>query len=174
MDEYEDYASSSSSSNKTVIIVVCVIGGVLVALLIAVGALIYFAANAVKPMAEMAQQMVNDMQRSQQAAERFLDDLRAGHVQAAYNSTTEAFRKRLTRDEFVKLVEKLPGLRQQPPQFLGPDMNPQAGPFAAFYRYRYRVAGRDGKEAAELTLSVAKENDALRVDSFVVLQAVNP
>jgi hypothetical protein len=168
-----------SSGNKTLLIVVGVVGGVLIVALLICAGVVYLmvnaarqAAQAMKPMMEMMQ----DIQKAPGVADAFLADIRAGRLDAAYRSTTEAFKKRMSEKEFTELIEKHPAFKESA-ELVNMDTNQagkQAQPFPSTYRFRYTAASKDDKNRIEFTVTVDKENEQLKVDQLQVFQAVNP
>lgn len=165
---------SEGSGSSSALTIFLVLAGIFVLMILVCGGLVYMGFQAMKPMAEMAKGMVEDMRNSGVAAESFLADIKADRLDAAYNATTAAFKTRMLRPQFDELIKKQPALKQ-PHQTLGMDMNQagnQAQPFPmGVFRYRYRTAG---EKPLEFTISVVKEDNALKVDQFTVFQAVSP
>jgi hypothetical protein len=177
-----DHYDNGGSGNRTAIMIIGIVGGVVLVFLLVCGGLGYLFIHAMKetiqPMMENFEQMANDMQQSQAAANDFLENIRANRLEEAYQSTTESFKKRVSRKGFEELVQKHPELKQQDvfPQF---DVNqnpsqPPTQPFSGPYRYRYSVQGKDGKEPLEFKITVAKENGTLKVDQLTVYQEEKP
>jgi hypothetical protein len=168
----------SGSSNRNVLIVLGVIGGGLLLVLLLCAGLGYLAVikmtEAVKPMTEMIQ----DIQKGPQVVDGFLADIRAGQLEPAYRSTTDAFQKRMTLEQFKKLVAEHPALKE-PAELLNMDadqgnMKPGAAGFPSAWRYRYKAEGKDGKDRLEFTVTVAKERGDVKVDQLQVFKAVGP
>jgi hypothetical protein len=179
MGEYED---SGGSGSRTAILIVGIVGGVVLVFLLVCGGLVYLGFKTMKetfePMVENLKQMAQDIEQSQAVANDFLENIRANRLEEAYQSTTESFKKRVSRKGFEELVQKHPELKQQDvfPQF---DVNqnqsqPPTQPFSGPYRYRYSVQGKDGKEPLEFKITVAKENGTLKVDQLTVYQEEKP
>ena len=175
------YDSGSSSGSNTTLIIVGIVGGVVLVFLLVCGGLAYLAINAAKEGMEAIRPMMEgfeEMAQSEHIANDFLENIRAGRLDAAYQSTTESFKKRLSRKAFDELVQKHPELKQQDvfPMF-DMDQNaskPQTQPFTGPYRYRYSAARKDGKEPLEFKITVAKENGTLKVDQLTLYKEENP
>ena len=148
---------SEGGSDNTAVKIIAIIGGVVIVIVVSCGVLGYFVVKAMKEMAgqfnetvskamETAEAMAQDMQQSQMTANNFVRDLQTGNLDIAYQSTTEEFKKRMTRKDLDELVKKHPSLKGgliTPPQIepqmdmddgAPPPMSPQAPPSS--YRYR--------------------------------------
>ena len=180
---------SEGGSDNSAVKIVAIIGGVIVVIVVSCGVLGYFIVKAGREMAgefketvskamETAEAMAQDTQQSQMAANNFVRDLQTGNVDIAYQSTTEEFKKRMTRKDFDELLKKHPSLRGgliTPPQIemdegAPPPMSPQALPSS--YRYRYQASEKDGKENVKLTVTVIKEGGQMKVDELTIKKTV--
>src|SRR5882672_10371016 len=141
---------SEGGSDNTAVKIIAIIGGVVVVIVLSCGVLFYFGIKAMKEMAgefketvnkamETAEAMAADMQQSQAAADKFLTEIQTNNLEEAYQSTTETFKKRMSRKEFDELVKKHPALTE-PPTNMGPDpttpMAPPTSPQALPSSYR--------------------------------------
>src|SRR5262245_41338906 len=91
-----------SRGNKTLVIVLCVAGAGALLVVLSCAGLVY-----------LGSQAFAELPKVQSAADRFLGEINAGRVEAAYNSTAPAFQAKVGRKEFQDLVEKFPALRNQ-------------------------------------------------------------
>jgi hypothetical protein len=179
MTDYHD--SGSSSGSNTTLIIVGIVGGVVLVFLLVCGGLAFLAIRAAKEGMEAIRPMMEgleEMAQSQNVANDFLENIRVARLEAAYQSTTESFKKRLSRKAFDELVQQHPELKQQD-VFPIPDVpqnasKPQAQPFVAPYRYRFSAPRKDGKEPVEFKITVAKENGILKVDQLTLYKEENP
>jgi hypothetical protein len=97
-----------SGSTNTVLIVIGVVVGALLLVVLACGALSFFAFRAVSNAAGPVMQAAVEVQDAEGAAQMFLNTLQFGQVDVAYNSTTPAFRAKQTLPEFQKFVDQNP------------------------------------------------------------------
>jgi hypothetical protein len=170
-----DHYDNGGSGNRTAVTIAAIVGGVIVVFLLVCGGLVYVGLRAFESMKEMVQPMVESieqMAQSQVIAEAFLAEIRANNLDAAYQSTTEGFKRRMSRQAFEELVQRHPELKQ-PALPLGPDVNrnpsrPQTQPFSGPYRYRFQVQGKDDKDSVQFTVTVGKENGVLKVDELTL------
>jgi hypothetical protein len=93
-----DVRQGGPSTRQILLIVFGTLGGVLLALLLAGGVFVYWRYSSVSP----AEHEV------QAAADAFMQDVHAGHVQAAYQRMTGAFRARRSFQEFERQVTQNP------------------------------------------------------------------
>jgi hypothetical protein len=108
--------SRSDSSGNTVLIVLGVIFGVILLVGLACVGLVYLTVRTVSNaaggmMATMAQ-MMEDMQKADEAATGFLNDLAADRPDQAYAGTSPAFKQRQTLEQFKDFVGKNPALKR--------------------------------------------------------------
>lgn len=165
--------SESSSSNRTFIIILAIVGTFVVLGLAVCAGAIYLAAQGFNQAMKPVKEMIQDVQQAPSVAESFLNDLRNNRMEAAYEATTDAFKKRMTQKQLQELVEKHPALKESA-DLQNMDMNQPAGQtFPGVYRFRYSARSKDGKDQVEVDVAVAKENGELKVDDFKVLQAEN-
>jgi len=173
---------SEGGSDNTAVKIVAIIGGVIIVIVVSCGVLGYFFVRAMKETVgktmETFEAMAADMQQSQAAADKFLKDIETKNLEEAYQSTSETFKKRMSRKEFDELVKKHPALKQ-PPTNMGMDPNstmvapptsPQALP--STYRYLYHAESKDGKEKLDVTVAVSKEAGQMKVDQITVKKPV--
>ncbi len=177
-----DYEDTGGSGSRTAIMIVGIVGGVVLAFLLVCGGLVYLGIRAFKETMQPMMEGVKEIVESQGVADEFVANIRANRLDAAYQSTTENFKKGMSRKAFEELVQKHPELKQQafaqdfdPRQGPGqPQGQPQIKAFSGPYRYRFSVQGKDDKESAEFTVTVAKENGVLKVDELTVFKKENP
>jgi hypothetical protein len=93
-----DVRRGGSSTKQILLIVFGTLGGVLLALLLVGGAFIYWRYSSISP----AEHEV------QAAADAFMQDVHAGHLQAAYQRMTSAFCARRSFQEFERQVTQNP------------------------------------------------------------------
>jgi hypothetical protein len=173
---------SEGGSDNTAVKIIAIIGGVIVVIVVSCGVLGYFGIKAMKETVgktmEALEVMTQDMQQSQAAADKFLTEIQTDNLEDAYQSTTEAFKKRMSRKEFDELVKKHPALKE-PPTNMGMDPNspmmapptsPQALPNS--YRYQFHAQSKDGKDSLDLMIAVTKEGGQMKVDQLTVKKPV--
>jgi len=172
---------SEGGSDNTAVKITAIIGGVIVVIVVSCGVLGYFGIKAMKETVgktmETFEVMFQDMQQSQAAADKFLAEIQTNDLEDAYQSTTETFKKRMSRKEFDELVKKHPALKE-PATNMGPDPNspmapptsPQALPSS--YRYLYQAKSKDGKESLDLTVGVIKDAGQMKVDQLTIKKSV--
>jgi hypothetical protein len=109
----------SGSSNKTLWIVLGIVGGILLVCgggITAVGFGVYYLAKSAREKFEVAQKQFqedNEVTLAQSAANDFLQDIRIGFVDAAYNKTSEGFKRRKNVFQFKQFVDLNPVLKGQ-------------------------------------------------------------
>jgi hypothetical protein len=178
---------SEGGSDNTTVKIIAIIGGVIVVIVLSCGVLGYFFVKSMKEMAggfqetvnkaretsEAAEAMAQDTEQSQVAANSFVRDLQTNNLDRAFESTTEDFKKRMTRKDLDELVKRHPSLTGgliTPPTPIDiptvPPPSPQTLP--STYRFRYEASGKDGKGKIEITVTVAKEGGQMKVDQLAV------
>jgi hypothetical protein len=172
---------SEGGSDNTAVKIIAIIGGVLVVIVVSCGVLGYFGIKAMKETVgktmETFEVMMQDMQQSQATADKFLTEIEMNNLEEAYQSTTEAFKKRMSRKEFDELVKKHPALKE-PATNMGMDQaTPMAPPTSAqtlpsSYRYRYHAQSKDGKETLDLTIGVIKNEGQMKVDQLSIKKPI--
>jgi Tfp pilus assembly protein PilE len=169
------YSEPTSGGGRTVLIVVIVVVVLVVGVLAICAGLAYFGIQRMTEVMKPMQEMVEDLQRAPSVVEDFLDDIRANRLEAAHQSTTEAFKKRMTLKQFQELIEKHPALKEMADSSdMDVDKVDQNQPFGGNYRFRYKAKSKDGKDQVEFTVKVSKEDGQLKVDDLKVFQAVTP
>jgi hypothetical protein len=172
---------SEGGSDNTAVKIIAIIGGVIVVIVVSCVGLGYFGIKAMKETVgktmEALEAMTADMQQSQAAADKFLTEIQTNNLEEAYQSTTEAFKKRMSRKEFDELVKKHPALKESPTNMgmdpttpMAPPTSPQALPNS--YRYQYHTQSKDGKDSLDLTVAVSKEGGQMKVDHLTVKKPV--
>jgi hypothetical protein len=172
---------SEGGSNNTAVKIIAIIGGVVIVVVVSCGVLGYFFIKAMKETVGQAmegmQEWAQDMEQSQAAADQFLKEIQANDLEAAYQSTTEQFKKRMNRKDFDELVKKLPAFKE-PHTGLGPDPTaPMVPPTSrqalpSNYRYQCQVRSKDGKDSLDLTIAVSKEGGQMKVDQLTVKKSI--
>jgi hypothetical protein len=160
--------------NSGLWIVLGVVGGGLLLLVLVCGGAIYMITSAIRDttqtMSQAGQEMakqIGDLAREQQAeqqarqtARAFLDDCLAGRLNAAYEVTTAAFKKRFTQDQFKDLLAKHP---------VGPRAPLNLNEVLTFGLQRYRVtAAAPAGEPVLLTVTLAQDGNVWKVDQLTV------
>ena len=107
---------SEGGSDNSAVKIVAIIGGVIVVIVVSCGVLGYFGIKAMKETVgktmETFEAMMQDMQQSQATADKFLTEIQTNNLEGAYESTTEAFKKRMSKKEFDELVAKHPAVME--------------------------------------------------------------
>jgi hypothetical protein len=186
---------SEQGSDNTAVKIVAIIGGVIIVIVASCGVMGYFLIKegtkafqeTMGKTLEAVEEMTQDMQQSQGIADSFLVEIQTDNIEGAYQSTTEAYRKRMSQKAFEELVKKHPALKE-PPVNMGLDPNsPIVPPIAApagpngapstrqattnTYRYRFHVQSKDGKDSIDLMVGVKKVEGELKVDEFTIKKA---
>jgi hypothetical protein len=169
-------------SDNTAVKIVGIIGGVVVVIVLACGVMGYFiiktAKETVGKAMESMEAWTQDMQQSESVAQAFLNQIQVNNLEAAYESTTESFKKRLSRKDLDELVKKYPALKE-PATNMGMDMStPMAPPTSpqslpSTYRYQFHAQTKDGKDQIDLTVAVSKDGGAMKVDSLTIKKTEN-
>ena len=167
-------------SDNTTVKIVAIIGGVIVVIVLSCVGLGYFGIKAFKETVgktmESLEAMSQDMIQSQAVADGFLTQIQSNDLEAAYQSTTDSFKKRMPRKDFDELVKKHPALKE-PPTNMGMDMNsPMAPPTSPQnlpnnYRFQYHAQSKDGKDSIDFTVGISKEGGGMKVDSLTIKKA---
>jgi len=114
-------------------------------------------------------------------ADAFWADIGAGRLEAAYQSTSAGFKRRMSQQGFIELVNKYPVLKADPKTIRawghgesGPRSTSDAYLFHNQASYEHGLGGSDGKYA-EFTITVVREDRIFhyrprppRVDEFTV------
>jgi len=101
-DDYEYEPTKRKSSNRTLFIVLGVVGGVLLILVMGCAGLAYWGVLSLAGFSDLTTE-----------ADRFLNDLKNGQVDAAYARTTRQFQARQTQAQFQDFVKQYPALTMQ-------------------------------------------------------------
>ena len=167
-------------SNNTAVKIIAIIGGVVVVVVLTCGIVVYFGFKMVKETVgktmETLEAMSQDVMQSQAVADSFLTEIQTDNLDGAYESTTEAFKKRMPRKDFDDLVKKHPALKE-PATNMGMDSNtPMAPPTSPQalpnnYRYKFHAQSKDGKDSIDITIAVNKEGGAMKVDKLTIKKA---
>ncbi|MBL8794756.1 MAG: hypothetical protein JNM56_12685 [Planctomycetia bacterium] len=137
-----------------------VIVGALV-LLILIPTLICFGIMTVlRPSASNELASAEDVADAQGTITSFLDDLRGGHVEAAYKRTSGNFQGRQSKEDFQAWAEKYPQLTE-----LQEESMTQKGSAKAKALAYDIVLSAKGKNRFKLYLALVKEDDAWKVDA---------
>ena len=153
--------NGGGSSTKIVLIIVGVVGGVLVLCVLGCIGVFYLAARTMKDLSEKAMERIEAEQAARPAADAFLADLGDGKVEAAYKQTTQAYKSRVTLQEFKDLVDKNPTMKKRTNSWVfaqthAPDL----------VVFQGTVNAPQG--SVNCTIHVAKEGETWRVDRFSI------
>ena len=97
-------------------------------------------------------------------AEKFLSDVQAGRLDAAYGAYTAVYNRDMSRDEFEAYIRKQPGLKEPIPRLKGEVW--ESRPFGN-YKYECEAPSRDGRRVwVEIWLS--SERGPLAIRNFAV------
>src|SRR5260370_40578860 len=95
---------------------VAINGGVILVIGLACSVLGYFGIKAFKETMgkamETMQAWTQDMEQSQEAADKFLNSIQVDDLDGAYQSTTETFKKRMPRKDLDDLGKKTPSSKE--------------------------------------------------------------
>jgi hypothetical protein len=142
------------NSTKVVLIVVGSVVGVLVLGLLACGGLAFYFVNKAGQVLGPQLQAQGELLQAGAAAQTFLNDLELGQIDAAYNSTTPAFRAKQTLPQFKKFVAGNPLLTK----FMSAQQTPiKNAPGAQQLTLHYTLNGDGGPMS--LTFQVVKEGE---------------
>jgi hypothetical protein len=175
-DHEPDYRPAPSGGGNTVKIVLIIVGGIVLVVAIACGGLVYVGSIFVARMSRTVEEVAASFKeefghilRSNEAATRFMEDVDAGELDAAYGRTTEEFKKRHDRKAFEETVRKngLVGAQTPPGEVPGQPVGAQvAGKRENRFIFRRRTA--DGRTVS-LTVDVeAAGEDEWRVKDWRV------
>jgi hypothetical protein len=153
-------AEESSSGNKTILIVVCIVVAVLLVLGGTCIGLGYLFFRAMGPMMSSAMQMAQDMQMAPVLAEEFMSDLAANQVEAAYDKTSQNYRKRVSLEAFRKLIDKNPALKQGARELTNVQINPGVSTLS------YTIHAPEGDTSC--TLQLNKEGQGWKVEQVTI------
>jgi hypothetical protein len=151
-----------NSSKVTLIVVGSVVGGLLL-LLLACGGLVFYGVHRAGQTLGPQLQAQFELQMADGAVQGFLNDLGGGQVDAAYDSTTPAFRAKQTLPQFKKFVERNPLLKKFTTAEHAPVNN---APGARQLTLNYTLNGEGGP--LTMTVQVVKEGEEWKVDSVSV------
>jgi hypothetical protein len=151
---------SRDSGNQTVLIILLVLGGLGLVVILACAGIAYYAFTLVKDVGGAIQAGLEDVQHSRKAAEAFLADVRANRLDAAYQATTDDFRKRMNRQGFDEFVRRNPTFGQAT-DIEDTDWGPALGKQAAYTEFALK---RPGRQNPEYALKLVKEAGAWKVD----------
>lgn len=191
-DDEDDFPARRSrrdeppaSGGNTAVKIIGIIGGVLVVLFLVCGGLVYYVfystkkavnevgqdvAKRVDKMAEEARAREKELENSDKsvshrAAEAFVQELKGRRTDAAYDLTTAAYQKRVTREEFATLLEQykdqvgtgVPFTKD----FGAPDMGTS-------YSYKKTLHNLKGGGFLEMLVTMVKVGTAWKVDQFTI------
>jgi hypothetical protein len=106
-----------------------------------------------------------DMAGAQAASDAFIDDIRAGQIDAAYGRTTNSFQAIKPLDQFRQFVKQYPALATYTSRTPGGVfVNKQPGLTTATLRSTVIGPGN----SLSFTLVLKKENEEWKVDQFTV------
>jgi hypothetical protein len=165
-----DYERGQSrSSNSTLWIVLGVVGGILLVCgggITAVGFLVYYGVKSAREKIEVAQKQFeeqNEVSLAQLAANDFLSDLRTGFVDAAYNKTSEGFKRRKNLFQFKQYVDLNPALKGNAP----PQITMQRQAHATTATAKVTLQNNFGQQV-NATILLVKENGIWKVDDVTI------
>jgi hypothetical protein len=165
-------------SSNTAVKIVAIIGGVIIVIVISCGVLGYFlirqGSQAFKETVGKAFEAAEAIGEGQSVADTFLTSIQTNDLEGAYQSTSEAFKKRMPRKEFDDLVKKHPALKE-PATNIGLDAGSprnSSTPFPMPYKYQYHAQSKDGKDSIEFTVTVNREGGTMKVDQFTIKKAL--
>lgn len=165
----------TGSGGKTVLIVVSIICGTLLIVALACGGIIFLAFRAIERVAEEIKPALEEMREQEDQNRRatevmtdFLDHLRADRLDAAYALTSAAFQKQVSRDDFDRLIDRYPFLKQQG-AMVQLKVDRPAGkqqPLALKqFRWQFSAHAKDGKRF-DVILAITEEEGAMKVSEF--------
>jgi hypothetical protein len=164
------YAEDRGSGGNTLVIVLCVIGGILVVGLVVCGGLGYMLVRNMQPMMQKMEEMTEDVVKGQQTAEAFLSDLRDKRWDDAYQMTSAEYQKKISREDFEKLLRKHPEIaesgpiekEQLQPRFEG--QQPRGFEALRDQRYIYRFEGKSG--SCEVHFRISRTDKDFKVNNL--------
>ena len=175
-DDYEDRPPpASEGGGGTAVKIIAIVGAVVVVLALicggAVAVIAYSFYSAAHKFADKAQQMVDQAQQQQasqdegkRAADGFLRDIRQGRLDSAYQSTSAAYQKRVSRKDFDAYVAAHAVLKTQPQGGLMPhNFNPFAN---AASRYEFEYTTAEPGKLVTVIVGVVKEGDQWKLDEL--------
>jgi hypothetical protein len=159
-----DADSAGPKTTTIVLIVLGVVFGLVLLVVVACGGIGYLFFRSVSGMATTMGQIITDQQEAQEAAQEFLNDLKAGNVAAAYDATTDRFKAGQTLEQFQAFVKKNPLLTGHTSAVLtGVNHQPAAGHITVKMTLNGNVKG-----STTCSLQMAKENGEWKVDKLTV------
>jgi hypothetical protein len=163
------------AKDSSVKVVLIVVGGIVLVVAIVCGGLTYVGylfvtgvTNTMQQAVASAMQQLERIQRSNDAAVRFLEDIDGGDLDAAYDRTSAGFRMRHDRKAFDETVRKngLVGARVPPGEVPGQPVGAQA-PANNEIRFIFRRRTPDGRTIS-LTVDVEEVEEVWRVKEWQV------
>ena len=166
----EDDRSDSSSTN-TVLIVLGVVVGVLLLVVLACVGVGFFAFRTASVAVQQAAAAAAaeaaadaEIQQAENAAQTFLEALKAGQLDGAYGGTTDAFRAKQTPQQFKAFVSQNPLLTKWT-ETESDEPNHQPG--AARMTVPYTL-NDNNNNVLKLTFHLVNENGAWKVDALTI------
>jgi hypothetical protein len=150
----------SKSSNKALIIV-GIAAGVIVVVVLVCGGIAYLGIQAFSKVASSAMEMVQDLQSAQSAGEQFLADIAANRLDVAYEATTTTYQKGRSLEEFRKLIDQSPALKEHTSRTI-------QGVNATPPKITLHVTLNGPERSSTCTLQLIKEGDKWKVDQFTL------
>jgi predicted metalloprotease len=183
-DDYEDDRpppAKQGGGGGTAVKIVAIVGAVVVVIVLICGgavAIIGYSiysgvhgfANKVEKMADQAQQQQNSQEESKRFAEGFLRDVRNNRLDSAYQSTSAAYQKRVSRKDFETFLTTHPGVaKTQSPMLMPHNYNPFANTGRFDFEFTELEAGGPGQPGRFNTVivTVIKDGDKWNVDDLV-------
>lgn len=99
-----------------------------------------------------------------QIAQRFLEEIRSGNVDAAWESTTSDFKSDLGRDAFRGFVAARPSLREAA-EYVGSEEVSVHG--LTRWRYNFRLASPLPSGSSDVGVLIMRDSDVWRVEQFL-------
>lgn len=153
------------SSNKTVLMVLGILGGIFLLVVLICAGVVVFVISAMKPAIEQGMQMAQTLAQGMEAGRTFLEELRKDRLDAAYSMTTEAYQKRVSRQQFEELLAAHPELKQGGP-IQAEDLR-FTGSTPTTPRFICTITPSEGKPL-DVHLTLVREGEVMRIDNFVV------
>jgi hypothetical protein len=143
------------STAKTLIIVFSIIGGFVFLAILACAGFMFWGIKTIG----------GDMAGAQATADQFVNEIRAGHIDAAYAGTTNNFQAIKTSDQFREFVKQYPALTTYTSRTSGGVfINKTPGLTTATARVTVLGPGN----SLSFTLILNKQNESWKVDQFNV------
>lgn len=143
-----------------VVVVVLICGGAAAVIGYSIYSGMHSFANKVEKFGEQAQQQQANQEESKRVAEKFLGDVRNNRLDNAYQSTSAAYQKRVTRKDFDAYVAAHAALKTQPQMLMPHGFNGFANTTQFDFEYSVPQPGK----FVTVIVSVVKEADKWKID----------